>query len=123
MKVCVALDGDGKIAITSRAKYMGLGELRDGTVIIEKLVDNPALKARERRPTFIAECARLGAEAVVAAHGSYCAPSSAAARRLGLRLLVADAGDRPESPRLRGSGVAEVVYSSFLAVVERIRGH
>ena len=121
MRVCVAVDKDGKVVVSSRAELMALGELDGSSVRVEKTVGNPALRARERRPTFIRACGEAGAEAVIAAHGSFCVPSFAEARRLGLKLMV---GDGPAgSLSLRRAGPWEAMYSSALAVAERLRGH
>lgn len=121
MRVCLPLDEGGRVALSSRAKYMALGDLNGNSVSVEKVIENPALRARERRPSFIRACREAGAEAVVAAHGSYCIPSAIEARRGRLKLLVGEG--RPEDLRLREAGAWEFIYSSLLATVERARGH
>jgi hypothetical protein len=69
---------------------MALGVLDGTSVAIERAVENPALNARERRPTFIRACRDAGAQVVIAAHGSYCIPSALEARRGRLKLLVGE---------------------------------
>ncbi|WP_048812685.1 hypothetical protein [Acidilobus saccharovorans] len=121
MRACLPLDEGGRVAVSSRAKYMALGVLDGTSVAVEKVVENPALNARERRPTFIRACREAGAQVVIAAHGSYCIPSALEARRGRLRLLVGEG--RPEDLRLREAGAWEFIYSSLLATFERAKGH
>ncbi|WP_243665857.1 hypothetical protein [Vulcanisaeta sp. JCM 16159] len=65
----------------------------------------------------------LGADVVIASHGSLCYPSYQILRRAGVEIYVVDAGKRIDSDLIKvikPVNLGEVIYSSLLAVRERI---
>ncbi len=66
--ICTTVNGKYETEIFSRADYIVL--IKDGKIIYKE--ENPALHVKERRPTVAKRCMELGAQVIVAPHGSLC---------------------------------------------------
>ncbi|WP_054853539.1 hypothetical protein [Vulcanisaeta distributa] len=117
--ICTTIDEDLSLNIFSRAKYLVL--IKNGEIIHREA--NPALNSISKRPTVARRCVELGANVVIASHGSLCYPSYQILRRAGVEIYVVDAGKRIDSDLIKvikPVNLGEVIYSSLLAVRERI---
>ncbi|WP_236753494.1 hypothetical protein [Acidianus sp. HS-5] len=107
-----------KFEIFSKARYLIL--LNENGEILEKR-NNPALNSPMKRPVVAKECVELKANEVIAPHGSLCFPSYRILKKAGVKMLIANPRDDIRTRNLREVNMREVLYSSFLAVTERIR--
>ena len=116
--ICTTVNEDMTFDLFSRAQYLVL--IRDGAVIHREV--NPALSAVNKRPVVARRCVELGATTVLAPHGSLCYPSYLILRRSGVNIYVTKPGDRlgVNANGYRRVSAWEVIYSSFLAIGERI---
>ncbi|MFP3202492.1 MAG: hypothetical protein RXR43_09680 [Sulfolobus sp.] len=117
MIICTTVDDNMRFEVFSRAKYLVL--LNDKGEILEKRV-NPALNQPLKRPAVAKECVKLNANTVIAPHGSLCYPSYRILKRARVKVLVAMPGEELRLNNLKEVGFKEVIYSSFLAMKERI---
>ncbi|BCS93479.1 NifB/NifX family molybdenum-iron cluster-binding protein [Metallosphaera javensis (ex Sakai et al. 2022)] len=120
MKICTVVDDQDKIEVFSRGKFLILFDDRNREIMTRE--ENPALRSPMKRPAVARECVRLGAQRVIAAHGSLCYPSYSILKRNNVEMLVGRPGQgifEEFSPVTRG----EILYSSMQAIMERIRGH
>jgi predicted Fe-Mo cluster-binding NifX family protein len=116
--ICTAVDNYGRFEVFSKARYLVL--VRGGSVIYEEL--NPALKSANKRPVVARRCVELGARIVLAPHGSLCFPSYLILKRAGVSMYVVRPGCSINGNSIRESvNPGEIIYSSLLAVIERIR--
>jgi predicted Fe-Mo cluster-binding NifX family protein len=115
--ICTTVGEDFTFDLFSRAKYIVL--IKDGAVVHREV--NPALSSTNKRPTVAKRCVELGATVVLAPHGSLCLPSYLILRRAGVRMYVVKPGVAFNND-VRASPVNswEVIYSSLLAVAERV---
>ena len=116
--ICTTVNEDMTFDLFSRARYLVL--VRNGVIIHRET--NPALSSTNKRPTVAKRCVELGASTVLASHGSLCYPSYLILRRSGVNIYVTKPGDRL-SAGVDGYdrvNAWEVIYSSFLAIKERI---
>ncbi|WP_084019922.1 NifB/NifX family molybdenum-iron cluster-binding protein [Vulcanisaeta thermophila] len=118
--ICTTTSDGDVLDLFSRAKYLALIN-ESGEVIHREL--NPALKSSSRRPAVARRCVELGANIVLAPHGSLCYPSYMILRRAGVNMYVVEPGVSLRDGLMNKSpvGQGEVLYSSFLAIMERIR--
>ncbi|MGC9152485.1 MAG: NifB/NifX family molybdenum-iron cluster-binding protein [Vulcanisaeta sp.] len=116
--ICTTVNDDLSFDVFSRAKYLVL--IEDGVVIHREV--NPALNSRSKRPAVAKRCVELRANVVLAPHGSLCFPSFSILRRAGITMYVVRPGDKfGNELSYLPVNIGEVVYSSFLAIIERIR--
>ena len=116
--ICTTVNEDMTFAPFSKARYLVL--VKNGAIIHKEV--NPALSAINKRPTVAKRCVELRATTVLAPHGSLCYPSYLILRRSGVNIYVTKPGDRL-GISYDGYGRVnawEVIYSSFLAIKERI---
>jgi len=115
--ICTTVNEDFAFDLFSRARYVVL--IKDGAVIHKEM--NPALNSTNKRPVVARRCVELGATVVLAPHGSLCLPSYLILRRAGVRMYVVKPGVAFNND-VRASPVNswEVIYSSLLAVAERV---
>ncbi|ADY00559.1 hypothetical protein VMUT_0346 [Vulcanisaeta moutnovskia 768-28] len=117
--VCTTVNEDLSFNLFSRARYLVL--VKNGVVVHKEV--NPALNSTNKRPTVARRCVELGATIVLAPHGSLCYPSYLILRRSGVDVYVVRPGDKinsdPDNNYYKVS-IWEVMYSSFLAIKERI---
>ncbi|BDR91564.1 hypothetical protein [Vulcanisaeta souniana] len=117
--ICTTVDEDLSFNLFSRARYLIL--VRDGVIIHREI--NPALSSVSKRPMVASRCVELGADVVIAPHGSLCFPSYQILRKAGVGIYAINVGERLNVDLTRASkhvDLGEVIYSSFLAVKERI---
>ncbi|GAB6946566.1 hypothetical protein JCM16161A_06960 [Vulcanisaeta sp. JCM 16161] len=115
--ICTTVNDDLAFDVFSRAHYLIL--VRDGAIIHREV--NPALNSMNKRPTVARRCVELGATTVLAPHGSLCYPSYLILRRAGVEIYVVKPGRRlGDDPNYDKVSAWEVMYSSILAVKERI---
>jgi len=74
-----------------------------------------------KRPTVSKECVKLKADTVIAPHGSLCFPSYQILKKANIKMLISKPGDKLTTTNLKEVNMREVMYSSFLAISERIR--
>jgi len=84
--------------------------------------ENPALHSPTKRPLVAKECVKLKADKVIAPHGSLCFPSYQILKRARVKILVSNVGEKLSTENLKEANLREVIYSSFLAMYERIKG-
>ena len=116
--ICTTVNEDMTFDLFSKAHYLVL--IRNGAIIHKEV--NPALSSANKRPTVAKRCVELGATTVLAPHGSLCYPSYLILRRSGVNIYVARPGDRLSAGVDGYNRISawEVIYSSFLAIKERI---
>ncbi|MCY0882373.1 MAG: hypothetical protein OWQ50_00815 [Acidianus infernus] len=120
MIICTTVNDSMKFEIFSKAKYLVL--MNENGEIIEKR-NNPALNSPIKRPAVAKECVELKASTVIAPHGSLCFPSYRILKKAGVKILIANPGEDLRSSNLKEVNMKEVIYSSFLAMKERITEH
>jgi len=118
--ICTTVNDSMKFEIFSKAKYLVL--MNENGEIIEKR-NNPALNSPMKRPAVAKECVELKANEVIAPHGSLCFPSYRILKKAGIKMLIANPGEDLRSSNLKEVNMKEVIYSSFLAMRERITEH
>ncbi len=114
--ICTTVNVKYETEIFSRADYVVL--IKDGKIVYKE--ENPALHAKERRPAVAKRCMELGAQVVVAPHGSLCLPSYMILSKSGKAMYVVKTGEPVQELRAWPINAGEVAYSSLLAVWERI---
>ncbi|MCY0858900.1 MAG: hypothetical protein OWQ54_00550 [Sulfolobaceae archaeon] len=118
--ICTSINEDNRLELFSKAKYLVLVDPKNMEIINK--VDNPALTSENKRPTFAKECVKLNATQVIAPHGSLCFPSYFILKKANVKIYVAQPGSLLDHSDLRVYPVnwKEILYSSYLAVKERI---
>ena len=119
--ICTVTDENLRVRVFSRGELLVLYDEGKNEVVMKE--KNPALNSPMKRPTVAKECVRLGADKVLAAHGSLCFPSYRILKKAGVVMLVTEDGSQIETKNFWDVNWKEVVYSSFDAMRERIRGH
>ncbi|MFP3298661.1 MAG: hypothetical protein RXO22_06260 [Thermocladium sp.] len=114
--ICSTINDNGELEIFSKADYI---VLMDGGKIIHK-EKNPALEAKEKRPTVAKRCLELGADTVIAPHGSLCLPSYTILNGKVKRIYIARRGEKLSEAMVWPVNMGEIAYSSFLATWERL---
>ena len=116
--ICTTVNEDMMLAPFSKAYYLIL--MRNGVIVHREI--NPALSATNKRPAVAKRCVELGANTVLAPHGSLCFPSYLILKRSGVNIYVTRPGDRLSAGVDGYNRISawEVIYSSFLAIKERI---
>lgn len=114
--ICTTINDNGELEIFSTADYLVLVD--NGEIIHKE--KNPALKAREKRPTVAKRCLELGADTVIAPHGSLCFPSYTILNGKIKRIYAARRGDKLNEAMVWPVNMGEIAYSSFLATWERL---
>ena len=104
----------------SKAKYLVLVDEERKEIVLKE--ENPALRSKMKRPEVAKECVKLKADKVIAPHGSLCVPSYRILKKANVKVFVSEVHDSLKNPKLRDVDFWEVVYSSYVAVMERIRG-
>ncbi|QIW25176.1 hypothetical protein EWF20_14185 [Sulfolobus sp. S-194] len=104
----------------SKAKYLILLDENTKEIIYKE--ENPALYSSAKRPSVAKECVKLKADKVIAPHGSLCYPSYMILKKANIRILISNIHDSLDSPEIREVSIKEIIYSSFLAILERIKG-
>ena len=104
----------------SKAKYLVLVDEERKEIVFKE--ENPALRSKMKRPEVAKECVKLKADKVIAPHGSLCVPSYRILKKANVKVFVSEVHDSLKNPKLRDVDFWEVVYSSYVAVMERIRG-
>ena len=104
----------------SKAKYLVLVDEERKEIVFKE--ENPALRSKTKRPLVAKECVKLKADKVIAPHGSLCVPSYRILKKANVKVFVSEVHDSLKNPKLRGVDFWEVLYSSYVAVMERIRG-
>ncbi len=117
--ICTTVNEDMRFEIFSKAKYLII--INEKGEVLEKR-NNPAINSPMKRPAVAKECVKLKAKEVIAPHGSLCFPSYRILKKAGVRILISNPGDELNLRNLREVKLREVVYSSMLAIYERIRG-
>ena len=119
--ICTVTDSDFRVRIFSRGDLLVLYDETKGEIVLKK--KNPALDSPMKRPIVAKECIRIGADKVLAAHGSLCFPSYRMVKKAGIKMLITDDGSELKTTNYWNVNWKEVMYSSFLAMTERIKGH
>ena len=104
----------------SKAKYLVLVDEERKEIVFKE--ENPALRSKMKRPEVAKECVKLKADKVIAPHGSLCVPSYRILKKANVKVFVSEVHDSLKNPKLRDVDFWEVLYSSYVAVMERIRG-
>ncbi|BFI76067.1 hypothetical protein [Sulfurisphaera ohwakuensis] len=104
----------------SKARYLILLDENTKEIIYKE--DNPALHSKAKRPSVAKECVKLKADKVIAPHGSLCYPSYMILKKANINILISNVHDTLDSPELREVSIKEIIYSSFQAILERIKG-
>ncbi|ABP95253.1 MULTISPECIES: NifB/NifX family molybdenum-iron cluster-binding protein [Metallosphaera] len=120
MKICTVVDDQDRIKVFSKGKFLILFDDKNKEVMVRE--ENPALHSPMKRPTVAKECVRLGANRVIAAHGSLCYPSYSILKRNGVEMVVGREG-QGIFEEFRPVTMGEVMYSSLQAMWERVKGH
>ncbi|QGA55378.1 hypothetical protein GFS03_12750 [Sulfolobus sp. E5-1-F] len=121
MIVCTVVDDSNRLDLFSRGKFVILFDDKKKEILFKE--ENPALNSSVKRPLVARECVRLKAETVIAAHGSLCYPSHSILKKANVKMLVGNIGDSIYTNSFYPVTRWEVVYSSFLAIKERLFGH
>lgn len=118
--ICTTVSDENEFEIFSKAKYLIL--INDHGEIIHKEV-NPALNSSNKRPTVARRCVELKANIVLAPHGSLCYPSYMILKKAGVSMYVVNNGIEVKGGLVNKREVThgEVIYSSFIAVIERLK--
>lgn len=103
----------------SKAKYIVIIDEKNYEIVYRE--ENPALSSPLKRPAVAKECVKLKADKVIAPHGSLCYPSYKILRNAKIEILVSNRNDNIKNPNLKEVSIKEVIYSSFLAISERIK--
>lgn len=117
--ICTTVNDNLEFEIFSRAKYIVLVDERNMEVVFKE--ENPALKSPMKRPLVAKECVKLKADKVIAPHGSLCFPSYQILKKAKVKIFVSNVGEKLSMENLKEANMREVIYSSFLAIYERIR--
>ena len=121
MVICTTVGEDLKtLEEFSKAKYLILFDEERREITFKE--ENPGLRSKMKRPEVAKECVKLKADKVIAPHGSLCFPSYRILKRANVKVYVSEVHDPLDSPKLRDVNLWEVVYSSFIATLERIKG-
>lgn len=120
MIICTTVNDDYKVEVFSRAQRLILVDTDRGVIHVE---DNPALTSENKGPTVARRCVELGAQVVIAAHGSVCYPSYRILRSHGIKVYVTERGSDLNSIMVIPLTRLEVIYSSLIAIAERLSGH
>ncbi|BFH72798.1 hypothetical protein SJAV_07420 [Sulfurisphaera javensis] len=120
MTICTTVKEDLEtLEEFSKARYIVLIDEKNNEIIFKE--ENPALKSPMKRPAVAKECVKLKADKVIAPHGSLCFPSYRILKKSNIKILISNINDNVKSPQLRDVNMKEILYSSFLAMVERIK--
>jgi len=117
--ICTTVNENLEFEIFSKAKYIVLVDDKNNEVILKE--ENPALNSPLKRPVVSKECVKLKADTVIAPHGSLCFPSYRILKKANIKMLISNPGDKLTTTNLKEVSMREVMYSSFLAIYERIR--
>ncbi|WP_291767413.1 NifB/NifX family molybdenum-iron cluster-binding protein [Caldivirga sp. UBA161] len=120
MIVCTTVNNDYRVEVFSKATKLILMDTNRGVIHVE---DNPALLSPNKRPTVAKRCVELGADVVIAAHGSVCYPSYRILRQHDVKIYITEPGSDLSSVNVTPITQWEVLYSSIIAVLERLSGH
>lgn len=120
MIICTTVNDDYRVEVFSRATKLILMDTNKGIIHVE---DNPALFSSNKRPTVAKRCVELGANVVIAAHGSVCYPSYRILRQHNVRIYVTEPGSDLSNFNVVPINQWEILYSSIIAVLERLSGH
>ena len=116
--ICTTVNENLEFEIFSRAKYIILINEKNMEIVYKE--GNPALNSPMKRPIVAKECVRLKADTVIAPHGSLCFPSYNILKKANVEMLISRPGDKLTTTNLKEVNIREVIYSSFLAIYERI---
>jgi len=117
--ICTTVNENLEFEIFSRAKYIVLVDDKNDEVVLK--VENPALSSPMKRPLVAKECVKLKADTVIAPHGSLCFPSYRILKKANIKMLISKPDNKLTTKNLKEVNMREVMYSSFLAIYERIR--
>jgi len=117
MIICTTVNDDYRVEVFSRATKLVLVDTSRGVIHVE---DNPALQSTNRRPTVAKRCVELGADVVIAPHGSICYPSYRILKQHNVKVYVTEPGLDLSSISAIPLNHWEVFYSSIIAVLERL---
>ncbi|MGC8570520.1 NifB/NifX family molybdenum-iron cluster-binding protein [Caldivirga sp.] len=120
MIVCTTVNDDYRVEVFSKATKLILMDTSRNIIHVE---DNPALLSPSKRPTVAKRCVELGANVVIAAHGSVCYPSYRILRQRNVKIYVTEPGSDLSNVNVTPITQWEVLYSSIIAMLERLSGH
>ncbi|EZQ02077.1 MULTISPECIES: hypothetical protein [Acidianus] len=115
--ICVPIDENGNLEEFSKAKKLIIID-KNGKVLQE--IENPAIKSKMKRPAVARACIELNADEVIAPHGSLCLPSYRILKSKKVKIMISNKGIRLEEAKLRPVSMGEIMYSSLIAISERI---
>lgn len=114
MIACTTVNENNKLEIFPKASYIILFDLEKKEVI--KRVKN----TEHSRPAVTKKCLELRPEVLIAPHGSLCFPSYSLAKKANVKILVDDPGKVFNEISPREITMREVMYSSLLAIYQRL---